>query len=279
MSEEKERSLLEQLSRLTGQVAGQTLDVARSTVSMSLMFGESFLPASLLKTLEPERLQAMADAGRFLRDARQTAGMSLRELTDALGVKDDKLLRDIESGDRVMPLELTFRAASLIARHDPIPFLVKFMRTYNPALGETLDQWGIMALPVQFERERRWINLYRQHDTLRSFTDEEYDRLIDYVNSATQLVLNVMVKEKAVAQAAARAAAPKPSSAARRRPRVDVEAVAAPRPKSSASKSTTDKARAKKRPASRGARATGKKSSATRGGNATRKSTTKSPKD
>ena len=79
MSEEKERSLFEQLTRLTGQVAGQTLDVARSTAAMSLMFGESWLPAPLLKSLEPERLQAMADAGRFLRDARETAGMSLRD--------------------------------------------------------------------------------------------------------------------------------------------------------------------------------------------------------
>ena len=218
MSEEKERSLLEQLTRLTGQVAGQTLDVARSTAAMSLMFGENLLPSSLLRSLEPERLQAMADAGRFLRDARETAGMSLRELTEALGIKDDSLLRDIESGERVMPIELAFRTASLIARHDPIPFLVKFMRTYNPTLGETLEQWGVMALPLQYERERRWINLYRKHDTLRSFTDEEYDRLVEYVDSATQLVLNVMVKEKAAAQTSALAAAPKTARRQRRIP-------------------------------------------------------------
>ena len=225
MSQDKEPSLLEQLTRLTGQVAGQTLDVARSTAAMSLMFGENLLPKSLLKNLEPERLQAMADAGRFLRDARETAGLSLRELTEALGIKDDELLRDIESGDRVMPLELAFRAASLIARHDPIPFLVKFMRTYNPALGDTLEQWGVMVLPVQFERERRWINLYRKHDSLRGFSDAEYDRLIDYVDSATQLVLDVMAKEKAAAQESV--PQPKPTPA-KRRPKVDVEAVAAP---------------------------------------------------
>ena len=228
MSDTREPSLLEQLTRLTGQVAGQTLDVARSTAAMSLMFGENWLQSTVLKNLEPERLQAMADAGLFLRDARETAGMSLRELAEALGLKDDDLLRDIESGERVMPLELAFRAASLIARHDPIPFLVKFMRTYNPALGDTLEQWGIMVLPVQFERERRWINLYRKHDSLRNFSDAEYDRLIDYVDSATQLVLDVMEKEKAAAQVEAKAAAPKPR-ARKRRPKVDVEAVTAPR--------------------------------------------------
>ena len=97
MSEDRDRSLLEQLTRLTGQVAGQTLDMARSTAAMALMFGENRLGSTVLKTLEPERLEAMADAGHFLRDARETAGMSLRELADALGVKDDNLLEDIES--------------------------------------------------------------------------------------------------------------------------------------------------------------------------------------
>ncbi len=239
----EERSLLEQLTRLTGQVAGQTLDVARSTAAMTLMFGENWLQSTVLKTLEPERLDAMADAGRFLRDARETAGMSLRELTVAMGVKDDNLLEDIESGERIMPLELAFRSASLIARHDPIPFLVKFMRTYNPALGDTLEQWGVMVLPVQFERERRWINLYRKHDELRSLTDDEYDRLVQYVDSATTLVLDVMQKEKAANQV-------EPAPRKRKRPKVAVEAVTRPRP---APKKTAAKAKkktpAKKKPA------------------------------
>ncbi len=213
MSEDRELSILEQLTRLTGQVAGQTLDVAKNTASMTAtmasMFGDSRLQAALMKTFEPERLDAMADAGRLLRDARETAGLSLKELTKALGLKDDSLLKDIESGERVMPLEPLFRSASLIARHDPIPFLIKFMRTYNPALGATLEQWGIMALPVQYERERRWINLYRRHDVLRTLSDEEYDRLIEYVDSATKLVLDVMQKEKAAGKKPGRKRVPK----------------------------------------------------------------------
>ncbi len=253
MSEERERSLLEQLTRLTGQVAGQTLDVARSTAAMTLMFGENWLQSTVLKSLEPERLEAMAEAGRFLRDARETAGMSLRELTVALGVKDDNLLEDIESGDRIMPLELAFRAASLIARHDPIPFLVKFMRTYNPALGDTLEQWGVMVLPVQFERERRWINLYRKHDELRALSDDEYDRLVQYVDAATTLVLDVMQKEKAAAQAAL---APPPRK--RREPKVAVEAVAKPARKKAPARKTARKSTAKPKAAA-GKASAGKK--------------------
>jgi transcriptional regulator with XRE-family HTH domain len=243
MSDEKS-SLLDQLTRLTGEIAGQTLDAAKATATLTAMFGEGWLKSAVMKTLEPERLEAMAEAGHFLRDARETAGLSIRELTEALGVKDDNLLQDIESGDRIMPLELVFRSASLIARHDPIPFLIKFMRTYNPALGNTLDQWGIMALPMQYERERRWINLYRQHDVLRSLTDDEYDRLIDYVDSATNLVLDVMSKEKAANVAPQPAPAPEKKKTRRKPPKVEVEAVK-PKAKKPKQKSRT-KAASKK---------------------------------
>jgi hypothetical protein len=95
-----------------------------------------------------------------------------------------------------MPLELMLRSASLLARHDPIPFLIKFMRTYNPALEQTLEQWGVLALPKQYERERRFVNLVRQHDVLRTLTDAEYDRFIHYMQSSSNLVLEVMQKEK-----------------------------------------------------------------------------------
>ncbi len=194
---ETDSSLLESLRRLTGQVAGGTLEIARNTATMSAMFGETWLRNTVLNQLEPERLEAMAEAGHFLRDAREMAGMSVKELAESLGVKDKSMLEDIESGQTIMPLELMLRSASLLARHDPIPFLIKFMRNYNPALEEKLENLGVLALPKQYERERRFVNLYRQHDVLRSFSDEEYDRFIHYIQSSANLVLEVMEKEKA----------------------------------------------------------------------------------
>ena len=192
-------SLLDSLRRLTGQVAGGTFDLARNTATMSAMFGENWLRNTVLNQMEPERLEAMADAGHFLRDARETAGMSVKDLGDSLGLTDNSVLEDIESGDTIMPLELMLRSASLLARHDPIPFLIKFMRTYNPALEKTLEQWGVLTLPKQYERERRFVNLYRQHDILRSLSDDEYERFIHYMESSSNLVLDVMQKEKAAA--------------------------------------------------------------------------------
>jgi len=189
-------SLLDSLRKLTEQVAGGTFDLARNTATMTAMFGETWLRNTLLNKLEPERLEAMADAGRFLRDARETAGMSIKDLAESLGLSDRGVLEDIESGQTIMPLELMLRSASLLARHDPIPFMIKFMRTYNPSLEKALEQWGVLALPKQYERERRFVNLVRQHDKLRSLTDDEYGRFINYMDSSCNLVLDVMLRER-----------------------------------------------------------------------------------
>jgi transcriptional regulator with XRE-family HTH domain len=194
---QEQDSLLQSLRRLTGQVAGGTFELARNTATMTAMFGETWLRTTVLNQLEPERLEAMAEAGHFLRDARETAGLSLKDLAERLGLSDKTVLEDIERGQTIMPLELMLRAASLLARHDPIPFLIKFMRTYNPALEKTLEQWGVLTLPKYYERERRFVNLYRQHDALRSFSDEEYTRFLNYMESSCNLVLDVMQKEKA----------------------------------------------------------------------------------
>ncbi len=195
-SREDSGSLLGSIMKLTGQVAGNTLDIARNTATMTAMFGENWLRGALLNSLEPERLEAMAEAGRFLRDARETAGLSLKDLADSLGLADNSVLEDVESGESIMPLELMLRSAALLARHDPIPFLIKFMRTYNPALEKRLEQWGVLTIPRHFERERRFVNVYRQHDELRNLSDEEHERFIEYMNSSTEMVLNVMLKEK-----------------------------------------------------------------------------------
>ncbi len=229
-------NLLEALVKLTGQVAGGTLDLARNTATMTAMFGESWLRNTLVNRFEPERLEAMAEAGRFLREARELAGLSIKELADSLGLSDRKVLEDIESGERIMPLELMLRSASLLARHDPIPFLIKFMRTYNPSLEQTLEQWGVMALPRQYERERRFVNLVRRHDELRKLSDEEYDRFIRYMDSSLNLVLEVMLKEKEIGATAAggrKGAEPK----AKPKPRPRSRAAAASKPKKRAASS------------------------------------------
>lgn len=236
-------SLLDSLRRLTGQVAGGTFELARTTATMTAMFGESWLRSTVLNHLEPERLEAMRDAGDFLRDARETAGLSVREMSETLGLKDKQVLEDVEHGKSIMPLEMMLRSASLLARHDPIPFLIKFMRTYNPALEKTLEQLGVMALPRQYERERRFVNLYRQHDVLRNFADAEFERFIDYMTNSSDMVVTLMQREKSahkVAPATTPGAAKDGASKA-----------------GAAAGKATKKAPAKSAPAGTGARKTG----------------------
>ena len=232
-------SLLNSLRKLTGQVAGGTLDLARNTAAMSAMFGENWLRNAVLNKMEPERLEAMAEAGHFLRDARETAGMSVKDLSESLGMSDRSVLEDIERGETIMPLELMLRSASLLARHDPIPFLIKFMRTYNPALEKTLEQLGVLALPKQYERERRFVNLYRQHDILRSLSDDEYERFIHYMESSSNLVLDLMFKEKearAPKKATATSPGEKTKSKAKAKAKAPRKKKAAPRKRAPAAK-------------------------------------------
>jgi transcriptional regulator with XRE-family HTH domain len=183
------------------------MDLAVATGTLGAMFGETWLRNAL--ALSPERHEAMAEAGHLLRDLRQTAGLSLRELSEDLGLADAELLADVERGEKILPIEHVLRAASLLARHDPVPFLIRFLRTYNPQLERALEDWGVMALPKQFERERRFINLYRQHDFLRELSDDEFARFIDYMDSSTHLVADVMVREKAAWKSARKKPAPR----------------------------------------------------------------------
>ncbi|MDP5070201.1 MAG: hypothetical protein NWQ45_04815, partial [Congregibacter sp.] len=92
-------SLIDSLLKRAGKVAGGTLDLAVDVATMSAMFGDSWVRDLLLNGASPERLQAMAEAGHFLRDARETAGLTIAELSDRLELGDDAVLQDVESGE------------------------------------------------------------------------------------------------------------------------------------------------------------------------------------
>lgn len=196
-SSKSNTSIIKQIVGYTGKVTSGALDIAKASTAIPLMFTENWFKESYMKTLDPEQLKAMAEAGSFLHDAREVAGLNLKELAEAVGLSEPELLEEVEQGRATLPFDMILRIASLIARHDPIPFILKFVRTYNPSIAKTLDEWGIMALPRQYERERKFINIVRQHDELRALSDEEYDRFIAYQEKAAAFALEVMSAEKA----------------------------------------------------------------------------------
>jgi len=189
------RALFDTLIRRAGKMAGGTLEIALDMAATSAMNGDSWVRELLKAGASTERLQAMVDAGNFLRDARETAGLSLAEVSERLGLGDNSMLEGVERGEALLPIDVIFRAASLLARHDPIPFLIKFFRSYNPQLESTLEQWGVMSIPKNYERERRFLNVYRQHDFLRDLDDDAHQRFIEYMDASTRLVVEVMERE------------------------------------------------------------------------------------
>ncbi len=202
--EKSSGSLFDQLRGYTEMVTDGLKEVARAGSAIPLMYSDNWLKDLYSKTISPERLSAMADAGLFLRDARQVAGLNLQELAAALGLSDTELLEEVEKGRATLPFDMILRIAALIARHDPIPFILNFLRTYNPALEKRLESWGITALPKQYERERRFVNLVRKHDALRDMSDSEFDRFIGYQGSAIELTLGIMSTEKDASHARSR---------------------------------------------------------------------------
>ncbi|MEM6486416.1 MAG: helix-turn-helix transcriptional regulator [Pseudomonadota bacterium] len=230
------RALFDSLIRRAGKMAGGTLEIALDMAATSAMNGDSWVRELLKAGASTERLQAMVDAGNFLRDARETAGLSLAEVSESLGLGDDSMLEGVERGEALLPIDVIFRAASLLARHDPIPFLIKFFRSYNPQLESTLEQWGVMSIPKNYERERRFLNLYRQHDFLRDLDDDAHQRFIEYMDASTRLVVEVMERE----------ASASPVTAGKRKPTASKASTT--RARSPKKQETTDKRRASQPP-------------------------------
>lgn len=185
-------SLIDQLLDYTGLITGSIVEVVKTGSAIPLMYTDNWLKDLYMKSVDPERLRAMADAGEILKDAREVAGLNLQELAEILGLKDEELLQEVESGRATLPFDMILRIAALVARHDPIPFILKFVRTYNPALESRLDELGILQLPKQYERERRFVNLLRKQDELRSMGDKEFDRFVELQEAAVEFSLQVM---------------------------------------------------------------------------------------
>ncbi len=185
-------SLIDQLLDYTGLITTSVFEVVKTGSAIPLMYTDNWLKDLYMKSLDPERLRAMAEAGEFLKDAREVAGLNLQELAEILGLKDEELLQEVESGRATLPFDMILRIAALVARHDPIPFILKFVRTYNPALERRLDDLGILQLPKQYERERRYVNLLRKHDRLRDMDDSEFELFIGLQEKAVDFSLHVL---------------------------------------------------------------------------------------
>jgi transcriptional regulator with XRE-family HTH domain len=138
----------------------------------------------------PEASRVRREAGSYVRELRELAGLTRAELADAIELSDRSLLDAVEAGTAALSFEMILRLAAILARHDPVPFVARLLRTYNPLLWELFREWGVGRIPLQFEREREFVNVLRSSDAARALSDADFRRVLDFVRAAFELALH-----------------------------------------------------------------------------------------
>ena len=165
------RSWADTLLSVTGNAADISLSLAQARVK------------------DPKKKQAVAKAGTQLRRWREAAGLTARELSEAVGLGDAKLLEEAEGGVAALPFDVVLRLAGVLGRNDPIPVAMALTRQYNPELWTTLESLGIGKLAVQGARERELANIYRGNDAARKLRDEEFEQVLAFTRQALDMAV------------------------------------------------------------------------------------------
>ncbi|MEE2960532.1 MAG: helix-turn-helix transcriptional regulator [Myxococcota bacterium] len=171
------------VERVTG-LTSRAMKLASSAKGVSYRVGKAILNS-------PDHIKAMQEAGAYLKDLREIAGLTTHELNEALELKDKDLIAAAENGTAILSFELILRLAALVARHDPIPFIMKAVRAYNPDAWEILEAWGVSKIPLHIEREREFINIFRSCDAARELSDKSYQKVLDFTKSAFNMAIQL----------------------------------------------------------------------------------------
>ena len=170
---------------LAHQLRGWTdsvLGIAGAAADVSLNVAKSMLP-------KPQQKAALEKAGAAVRGMRESAGLSVKELGEAINLKDPALLELVEHGKVALPFEIVLRLAAVLGRNDPIPFLMKLARTYNPEVWRTLENLGVGRLVVHAGREHEVVNIYRSNDAARRLSDEDFAAVLDFTRTAFEMAV------------------------------------------------------------------------------------------
>jgi len=178
-------SLAQQLQSWAGSMLSRVGDASDTALTLAAA-----------RTQGPGRKAAVEKAAGLLRDLRQAAGLSLEELGQALELDDPSFMGLVESGKVGLPFDLILRLTSVLARNDPVGFVMKMTRTYNPKIWKTLDALGVGKLLVQAGREREFANIYRRHDAARHLSDKDFGAALAFADAAFQAALVFQLKHK-----------------------------------------------------------------------------------
>tara|TARA_R110000823_G_scaffold12295_11_gene41190 strand:- start:382 stop:1170 length:789 start_codon:yes stop_codon:yes gene_type:complete len=189
-TEKASEGIIDRLASLTGSA----FRLGARATDTSLRVGRALINSQ-------DQLRTMLAAGQSMKDIREVAGLTLSEMSEALDLRDKSVLEAIENGTATLSFELILRLAALIARNDPIPFIMRTTRNYNPEVWQILNDWGIGRVPLQFEREREFINIFRRHDSARTLSDEGFHKVLEFTRQSFEMSLHFAEdQEKQVAE-------------------------------------------------------------------------------
>ena len=174
------RASLVDIARQVRSWTDSVLGVAGAAADVTLGAAKLMLP-------KPGQRAALERSGAVLRRLREAAGLSLDEVGKAIDLKDPALLDLVENGKVALPFEIILRLASVLGRNDPISFVMRFTRSYNPDAWKALESLGIGRLAVQAERE--FANLYRASDAARRLSDDEFAEVLKFMQAALSMAL------------------------------------------------------------------------------------------
>ena len=170
------------LARQVRGWADTVLSVAGSATDLGLTLAQG-------RVRGPAQKAAVAKAGRQLRQWREAAGLTLEELSTAVGLGDAKLISQAEGGLASLPFDLVLRLAGVLGRRDPVPVAMALTRQYNPELWKTLEGLGIGRLAVHGTREREMVNIYRGSDAARELDDARFATVLAFTRQAFESAL------------------------------------------------------------------------------------------
>jgi len=193
----QDRSLAGWLRLLAEEIAG---DVGERLRRLALDAGTASASAGAAFFAQPDGTGLAARAGRSLRELRELAGLTTSELAAAIDLEDKTILEAVEEGTAALSFDLLLRLSSILARNDPVPFLIRFTRTYNPDLWRRFEGVGATKLPLHYEREREFANIYRADDRTRELSDEGFQRVLELTRAAFAMAMHYAAQQEGLGE-------------------------------------------------------------------------------
>lgn len=193
--DQHDTSTLESL--LEGQI-GSLIDGVKGLSSQAVKFAAEKTLDTATKAIKnsPEQLERMGRAGKSLKDLREVSGLTIAELASILDLKNGNELESAEEGKTALSLEIILRLASFHARNDPLPFIIKYARTYSPRVSELLEKLGLDKVVVAAEREIKFLKIYRSRDAARKLSDEGYEKVHAFTEQAFDMALHFVAEQE-----------------------------------------------------------------------------------